>query len=74
MLSLAFELQHFDIFLYLHDIDLVFFVFAVRYSLSPLTKRNHIGHIDGDDPPVSSSACERQPLHSSEQIRNDKLA
>jgi len=45
----------------------------MRYSLSPLTKKNHIGHIDDADHNVLST-YERQPLHSSEQTRNDKPA
>ena len=35
---------------YLQSTNFVFYFFAVGYSLNPLTKRNHFGHIGGVDP------------------------
>ena len=46
--NLPFELQQFDNF-HVADYCVVLF-FVVRYSLNPLSKKCHFGHIGGADP------------------------
>ena len=44
------------------DSDLCFLLFIVRYSLNPLTKKNHFSHIGGADPNVLFSLQKITPI------------
>ena len=62
MLRPVFGLQHLANFSLFQDFDYCFLLFAVRYSLNSLTKRNHFGHIGGADPNVLFSLRKTAPV------------